>query len=241
MSRSSLTLEVREADVSYGRKRVVQGATLTVEGGRIVALVGHNGAGKTTLLRAIMGLLPLERGEVLFDGQSIPGRSTAEIIRRGVADCPQGGQGSRPLPVDEDLELAPYHLRDSGQEAANRESALALFPILRERQYAQAGTLSGGERQQLAIAMALMTSPRVLLLDEPSGGLAPLLVERVFQSIRQINQERGTALLVVEQNLRQAFGIAEQVYVLRSGSIVYSGDPDKLEHDESLRQAILGF
>jgi branched-chain amino acid transport system ATP-binding protein len=236
-----VALEVREIDVSYGQKQVIQQATLRVEPGSIVALVGHNGAGKTTLLKAIMGLLPLQRGEVRYDGLSGRRHSPADIIRAGVSYCAQGGEVFRTLSVDENLDLAAYHLSDRARERANRETVFDLFPVLLERRKAQAGVLSGGERQQLAIAMALMTSPRVLLLDEPSGGLAPMLVEKVFQSIQRINREYDVAILLVEQNLHQAFGIAQQVYVLRSGKIAYSGPTEELERDDSMRQAILGF
>lgn len=236
-----MVLEVREADVGYGQKQVVHRASLRVEAGSIVALVGHNGAGKTTLLRAIMGLLPLQHGEVRFDGRAERRVRPADAIRAGVAYCAQGGEVFRTLTVDENLDLAAYHLADRARERANRETVFDLFPVLRERRRMLAGVLSGGERQQLAIAMALMTSPRVLLLDEPSGGLAPMLVEKVFQSIQRINREYGVAILLVEQNLHQAFGVARQVYVLRSGSIAYSGPTAELERDTAMREAILGF
>lgn len=236
-----MALEVQQADVAYGPKQVVHQASLKVEDGSILALVGHNGAGKTTLLKAIMGLLPIRRGDVLYDGQVDRGRTTSSIIRRGVAYCAQGGEVFRSLTVDENLELAAFHLRDRSAEQRNVAAVFDLFPILLERRRSQAGVLSGGERQQLAIAMAMMTSPRVMLLDEPSGGLAPMLVEKVFQSIRQINREFGVAILLVEQNLHQAFGIAQQVSVMRSGRIVYNGTPEEIERDDSMREAILGF
>ena len=234
-------LEVRNASVSYGRKRVVEDVSLTVDDGTIVACVGHNGAGKTTLLRATMGAVRLEAGAVVVDGQAYRGGGPAEMIRSGVSLCTQGGEVFRSLTVDENLALAAYCARQREEEQRNREAAFQLFPVLADRRGAQAGLLSGGERQQLAIAMALMTSPRVLLLDEPSGGLAPLMVQRVFEAIVRINQEHGTAILVVEQNLRQVLGIARKVYVLRSGRLAYEGTPQSLEHDDAARGAILGF
>ena len=236
-----MALEVRGIDVAYGHKQVIHRASLTGETGRIVALVGHNGAGKTTVLRAIMGLLPLKGGEVLLDGQRANHWSTGEIIRHGLAYCPQGGEVFKTLSIQENLDLAAFHLGDTRKEAKLRDLVFDLFPILKERRGAHAGTLSGGERQQLVIGMGLMTAPTLLLLDEPSGGLAPLMVEKVFQVIRQINQESGLAILVVEQNLVQAFGVAQEIYVLRSGQVVYGGESAALDRDESARQAILGF
>ncbi|HZU04613.1 MAG TPA: ABC transporter ATP-binding protein [Chloroflexota bacterium] len=234
-----MALEVCDVDVAYGPKRVVHGVSLAVQMGEIVALIGHNGAGKTTLLRAIMGLLPLQRGQVLYAGR--PARRPAEIIRQGVSYCPQGGEVFRSLTVEENLALAAYQLRNRELELRNRAAVFELFPVLLERRRQLAGTLSGGERQQLAIGMALMTSPKVLLLDEPSGGLAPMVVEKVFESIRQINQQWGAAILLVEQNLRQAFALAQRVYALRNGRVVYHGTPGELERDASLREALLGF
>jgi branched-chain amino acid transport system ATP-binding protein len=234
-----MALEVAEVDVSYGKKQVLRGVALRVEPKEIVALIGHNGAGKTTLLRAIIGALRVQRGRIAFDGQPLANGDPQRNVQAGVVYCPQGGQVFRTLTVEENLGVAAMVRPRDARGEADAARVYALFPRLAERRTFKGGVLSGGERQMLAIGMALMAGPRLLLVDEPSGGLAPLYVDRLFEAIVQINREYRAAILLVEQNFTHALGVAHRVYVMRNGAIADSGTPAALR--ERLQETFFGF
>jgi len=216
------------------RKTVVIGIDLALDPGEIVVALGHNGAGKTTLVRAIFGLIPTRAGQVMFDGREITGRSPSDNIADGLALVPQGHGIFRTLSVRRNLELGSFVVGDRGVVGSRLQRVFALFPVLQERQAQIGGTLSGGQQQMLAIGMALMSGPRLLILDEPSIGLAPMLVERVMASIVEINQAYGTAILLVEQNLKHALRIAGRAVVLNRGAKIYDGDPATLADERAL-------
>ncbi|HLJ63431.1 MAG TPA: ABC transporter ATP-binding protein [Stellaceae bacterium] len=226
MSEGAL-LDIRGLHAGYGKKEVVRGVDLEVGAGEIVLVLGHNGAGKTTLMRAVFGLHEQQTGRVLFDGQAIAGRRPAEIVKLGLAFVPQGHGVFRSLSVRDNLALGAFTLKQSG--TAPLATVYELFPVLAERARQLAGTLSGGQQQMLAIGMALMHSPRLIILDEPSIGLAPNLVAKVMGSIATINQRFGTTLVMVEQNLRDSLKIASRVVVLKRGAKIYDGAPAPLE------------
>ena len=212
-----MILEACDLVAGYGRKQVLHGVSLRVEAAEIVALIGHNGAGKTTLLKTLFGLLPALGGEVRYGGRSITGRRAALNVRDGLSFVPQGHGIFTDLTVRENLELGGYSV---GAADPDRLAAIYdLFPILKERQDQRAGTLSGGQQQMLALGLALVLRPKLLLLDEPSLGLAPVLVQRVLESVQEINRRFGTAVLLVEQNVKQALRIAGRVYVMKVGQI----------------------
>ena len=232
-------LELSEVDANYGRIRALRGVSLHVDEGEIVTLIGANGAGKTTTLRAISGLLRPAKGRIVFDGLDCTAVPADQIVRRGLGHSPEGRRVFGRMTVRENLELGAF-TRDSRTEIAqDLESVFATFPRLHERIDQKAGTLSGGEQQMLAIGRALMSRPRLLLLDEPSLGLSPILVQTIFKVIREINQ-RGTTILLVEQNARQALGIASRGYVLEVGKIVYADRAEALLASEAVRAAYLG-
>jgi branched-chain amino acid transport system ATP-binding protein len=232
-------LSVRDLVVHYGVIRALSGISLEVPRGRIVALIGANGAGKSTTLRAISGLLRPTSGAVEFQGKSVLGLDANEIVALGVAQAPEGRGIFLNLTVKENLELGAYLRRDRGGIAADRERAYALFPILQERSGQISGTLSGGEQQMLAVARALMSRPTLLLLDEPSLGLAPQFVDRIFQVIQEIN-EAGVSLLLVEQNANMALQVSHHAYVMETGSIVMQGSGRELLESPEVRKAYLG-
>ncbi len=232
-------LTVKQLDVHYGAIHALKGLSLTVEAGQIVTLIGSNGAGKTTTLKTISSLLRPTSGDILFDGQSIVGRPTHELVRLGIAHAPEGRGIFANLTVDENLEMGAYVRRDKAGIAADRERALTLFPRLRERLSQSAGTLSGGEQQMLAIGRALLARPRLLLLDEPSLGLAPQVVRTIFDIIRDINAS-GTTILLVEQNAHMALGVAHFGYVLEVGQIVMADRAETLAKSDEVRKAYLG-
>ncbi|MFV0442274.1 MAG: ABC transporter ATP-binding protein [Planctomycetaceae bacterium] len=232
-------LSIRDLHVSYGAIRAVRGISLTVEAGQIVTLIGANGAGKSTTLQAISGLLPIVGGSIEFDGQRVDGLPAHETVRRGLVQVPEGRGIFANLSVDENLRLGTFRLRDPDSSRPDRERALELFPRLRERLKQNAGTLSGGEQQMLAIARALIASPRLLLLDEPSLGLAPQIMQTIFAVIREINAQ-GTTILLVEQNARMALQAAHQAYVLETGEIVMQGPAAELAQSDEVRKAYLG-
>ena len=237
---SDRVLELSDVAAGYEKKEVLHGVSLHVEDGEIVALLGPNGAGKTTVLRTIFGLLPPSRGRVLYRGQSIEGGRPSENVRRGMALVPQGGRVFAPLSVIENLELGAYLLRGQEEFARRLADVYALFPRLQERRFQRAGLLSGGERQMLSISRALILRPRLLLLDEPSEGLSPLLVREVVSTLADIRDLYGTTILIVEQNVRAALSIARRVYVMRLGQIVMEeARPERLLEDEKLRQAYI--
>jgi len=232
-------LEVLDLEVAYGPIRALRGITFTVPAGRIVALLGANGAGKTTAIRAITGLVALKSGRILFQGEDLGGKPPHEIIRRGLAVVPEGRCVFSNLTVRENLLLGAYGRRDKEALSYDLNKVFRYFPRLEERQNQRAGTLSGGEQQMLAIGRALMSRPRLLLLDEPSLGLAPLLVREVFQIIQHLNAA-GTTLLLVEQNAFAALSIAHYGYILENGRLVLEGSGAELWADPHLQQAYLG-
>ena len=232
-------LALESLHVSYGGIRAVKGIDLSVAAGEVVCLIGANGAGKTTTLKAITGIVRAAGGSITYDGQPIQGLRVHEIARRGLAMVPEGRGIFAQLTIDENLAMGAYARRDRGALAADVERAFTLFPRLRERRGQVAGTLSGGEQQMLAIARALMSRPRLLLLDEPSMGLAPLMVEKIFEVVREIAAE-GVTLLLVEQNARLALQSSHRGYVLEGGTITLSGEARQLLGDPRIREAYLG-
>jgi branched-chain amino acid transport system ATP-binding protein len=232
-------LEIRDLHVHYGAIHALQGIDLTVEAGQIVTLIGANGAGKSTTLRTISGLLRPSSGALRFDGQSLIGKAPHEIVRLGVAQAPEGRGLFANFTVEENLEIGAYARTDRAAIARDREWALTLFPRLRERLKQSAATLSGGEQQMLAIGRALLARPRLLLLDEPSLGLAPQIVQTIFQIIREINAA-GTTILLVEQNARMALQTAHYGYVLEVGQIAMHAAARELEQSDQVRRAYLG-
>jgi branched-chain amino acid transport system ATP-binding protein len=232
-------LELRDLHVHYGAIHALHGVSLRVEQGQIVTLIGSNGAGKTTTLRTISGLLRPSSGDVLYEGRSIAGIPPHEIVRLGIAMAPEGRGIFPNLTVEENLDMGAYARRDKAAIASDRERALTLFPRIRERLRQAAGTLSGGEQQMLAIARALMARPRLLLLDEPSLGLAPQIVQTIFKIVREINAG-GTTILLVEQNAHMALEVAHYAYVLEVGRVVMSNAAAVLARSDEVRKAYLG-
>lgn len=233
-------LEVSGISVRYGAIRAIDNVSIRVDEGEIVALVGSNGAGKSTTLNAISGIVPLTGGSIRFAGETINGVAPHIIVRRGICQSPEGRRVFGNLSVTENLEMGGYTLPGRGAVKEGTEKAFELFPRLAERRSQPARTLSGGEQQMLAMARALMSSPRLLLLDEPSMGLAPLLVERVFETIVAINRQ-GTTILLVEQNAGMALEIAGRAYVLETGRVVLSGPASALAEDPQVQRAYLGI
>jgi branched-chain amino acid transport system ATP-binding protein len=231
-------LEVKDLSVSYGAIQALKGVSLTLDKGEIVTLIGANGAGKSTTLRAIMGLVPPVSGSVDYDGQPLARRPTHEIVRSGMTLVPEGRAIFANLTVRENLALGAFVRRD-GEVQADLDRAFEIFPRLKERIQQNAGTLSGGEQQMLAIARALMCRPRVLLLDEPSLGLAPLLVHTIFESIEEVNR-RGTSVLLVEQNANAALKHSHRAYVLETGAVTLSGPSADVAANPKVKEAYLG-
>ncbi len=232
-------LEIRELEVYYGVIRALKKISLHVEKGEIVTLIGANGAGKTTALRTISGLLRPTSGSILLNGDDITQASPRERVRKGMSHVPEGRRMFPDMSVLENLELGAFLRRDKEAIEEDMTRVYERFPVLYERRKQMAGTLSGGEQQMLAIGRALMSRPEVLLLDEPSMGLAPLLVQEIFNMIRTIN-ESGTTVLLVEQNANMALQIASRAYVLETGSIVLSGEAKELMESEEIKKAYLG-
>jgi branched-chain amino acid transport system ATP-binding protein len=232
-------LEIENMHSYYGHIHALQGISLMVEEGEVVTLIGSNGAGKTTTLRSIHGLLPPREGRIVFDGEEIQGTPAHELIGKGIAQSPEGRKIFFRMTVLENLEMGAYHRDDRSEIQQDMGRVFDLFPRLKERTKQEAGTMSGGEQQMLAIGRALMSRPRLLLLDEPSMGLAPVLVERIFETIREIN-EQGTTILLVEQNANVALEIATRGYVLETGEIVNSASAEELREDPKVREAYLG-
>ncbi len=232
-------LEVENLNVAYGAIEALRGVSLHVEKGEVVTLIGANGAGKSTTLRAISGLLRARDGAIRFDGRSVQGIRSHQIVRQGLVHVPEGRGIFANLTVEENLQLATFARRAAGSVKEDRERALELFPRIRERLSQNAGTLSGGEQQMLAIARALLARPTLLLLDEPSLGLAPQVVQTIFQVIRDINKQ-GTTILLVEQNARMALKVANRAYVLETGRIQMHGQAQELAANDAVRRAYLG-
>jgi branched-chain amino acid transport system ATP-binding protein len=232
-------LEVKGLKASYGPTQVLFDIDFALSQGQITTILGANGAGKTTTLRAVCQAVKTS-GSVLFDGQQLVGKSTESIVRMGVAQVPDGRGTFTALTVEENLRLGAYVRKDKAEVAIDLEKAYTRFPRLKERRNQQAGTLSGGEQQMLAISRALMLRPRLLLLDEPSFGLAPLIVAEIFRILRQINEQEKVSMLLVEQNANLALGLAHQAYLLETGQIVISGPSEVIRNDETIRKVYLG-
>jgi branched-chain amino acid transport system ATP-binding protein len=231
-------LEVRGLATAYGNIRAIKGIDLAVPEGRIVCIIGANGAGKTTLLKTISGLLRAAEGTMSFLGEDITALSPAQLVRRGIVLVPEGRAILSRMTVLENLEMGAYPRRD-GRVREDIEATMERFPVLKERRNLAGGSLSGGEQQMLAIGRALLAKPTLLLLDEPSLGLAPLIVSRVFRIIREINRE-GTTVLLVEQNVRQALKVSHYAYVLETGKIVHEGPSPELLDDPKIKESYLG-
>ena len=233
-------LEVRDLRVAYGKIEAVKGISLSVEAGQVVTLIGGNGAGKTTTLRTISGLLRPTAGSVVFEGQPIHHLPAHEIVERGIAQAPEGRRIFPRMTVLENLELGAFSRSDPPTEVkADLDRVFELFPVLEERRAQSAGTLSGGEQQMLAIGRALMSRPRLLMLDEPSMGLSPIMMERITSTLKEL-EAQGTTILLVEQNAQAALSLADQGYVMETGRIVLSGTGAELLRDEQVRKAYLG-
>jgi branched-chain amino acid transport system ATP-binding protein len=233
-------LQIEAIDVFYGPAQALWGASFSVEKGQVAALIGANGAGKTTTLKALCGLIPLTTGRIMYDGQLISGLPVHRIMDLGVSLIPEGRQLFPKMTVEENLTIGSYLRRTKAQRRANLEWAYHIFPRLAERRRQVAETLSGGEQQMLAIGRALMQEPRVLILDEPSLGLAPALVQEIFRIIKELHG-RGLTILLVEQNVHQALQVADVAFVLENGRIVMSGTGADLARDPKVKEAYLGF
>ena len=233
-------LEIEGLQAFYGPTRVLHGCDFSIEEGGITTILGANGAGKTTTLRAISGMLKI-RGQIRIDGRRIDGMATEDIARLGIAHVPDGRGTFLQLSVAENLRLGGYLRRDTRAVATDCDRMYAHFPRLKERRKQQAGTLSGGEQQMLAIGRALMLRPRLLLMDEPSFGLAPLVVQEIFSIMRTINREQKVTILLVEQNASLALDLAERAYLLETGNVVMSGDSRIIKNDESVRRSYFGY
>ncbi|MBQ1073501.1 ABC transporter ATP-binding protein [Micromonospora echinofusca] len=234
-----MLLEIDDVSLLYGRIQALHGISLTVDEGEIVALIGANGAGKSTTMRAISGIRPVASGSIRFDGEDITKLRADLRVRRGLCQAPEGRGIFPGMTVLENLDMGAYTRRDRAGIAQDLDRVLGLFPRLAERRRQQGGTLSGGEQQMLAVGRALMSRPKLLLLDEPSMGLAPMLIQQIFDIIVEINQQ-GTTVLLVEQNAQQALARAHRAYVLETGRIVKSGTGAELLHDPAVKEAYLG-
>jgi branched-chain amino acid transport system ATP-binding protein len=232
-------LKVENLTVSYGSIEALHGISFEVQEGEIVTLIGANGAGKTTTLQTLSRLLPIRKGIITLKGEDITGLPPEQVVRRGLIQSPEGRRVFADQTVLDNLELGAYSLSDKDQIKSNLDKVLGIFPRLKERLSQYSGTLSGGEQQMLAMGRALMASPEILLLDEPSMGLAPLLVKEIFNIIQDINQA-GTTVLLVEQNAHMALSIADRAYVLETGNIVLSGEASVLKESDEVKKAYLG-
>ena len=235
-----MLLEVKNLRAAYGQTKVLHGLDFAIEKGSITALLGANGAGKTTTLRALCAMVKTG-GEIRLEGARIDGRATEDIVRLGVAHVPDGRGTFLHLSTEENLRLGAYTRRDRDKVDADLERVLGYFPVLRERRAQQAGTLSGGEQQMLAVSRALMLAPKLMLLDEPSFGLAPLLVRELFSILRDIREREGVSMMLVEQNAALALELADQAYLIETGRIVMSGPAAALKRDDSIRKSYLGY
>ena len=235
-----MMLAVANLDAYYGESQALFGVEFAIEEGSVRALLGANGAGKTTVLRALSGMVRTN-GDIRFDGRAIAGWATEDIVRLGIAHVPEGRGTFLRVSVEENLQLGAMTRRDKAAIAADIELVYDHFPRLRERRHQQAGTLSGGEQQMLAVGRALMLRPRLMLLDEPSFGLAPLVVEELFAILRRVNRDMGVAMLIVEQNAALALDLAEHAYLLETGHIVMDAPAAVIGADESIRRSYLGY
>jgi len=232
-------LEIKDLEVNYGVIKAIKGVSFDVNEGEIIALIGANGAGKTTILHTITGLIQAKKGSIVFDGKELTKTPPHKIVSMGMAHVPEGRRIFQQLSVLENLKLGAYTRKDKSEIASTLKMVYERFPRLEERKNQVAGTLSGGEQQMLAMGRALMSKPRIILMDEPSMGLSPLLVSEIFDIIKVIN-ESGTTVLLVEQNAKKALSIADRAYVLETGRITLEGKASDLLHDESVQKAYLG-
>ena len=239
MNEQTVMLSLENISVGYGAIRALKGVSMHVEQGEVVTLIGANGAGKTTTLRSITGLLSPTEGRILFEGQEISGKPTHQLVARGISMSPEGRGVFANLTVRENLQMGAYLKKNKAEIAEDLERGFRMFPRLKEREAQKAGTLSGGEQQMLAMARALMSRPRLLLLDEPSLGLAPLVVHTIFEAIDEIRGE-GTTILLVEQNAHAALKHSDRAYVLETGRIVMEGPSKELSADPRIKEAYLG-
>jgi len=236
-----MRLEIKDLHVFYGKIEAIKGISVVVNQGEIVTLIGANGAGKTTTLKTVSGLRPVSSGAILFDGQDISGMSAHERVEIGISQVPEGRGIFPGMSVLENLEIGKYFRKDRKSEMQeDLEKVYSLFPRLKERTSQSGGTLSGGEQQMLAIGRALMARPKVLLLDEPSMGLAPMMIQNIFNIITEINKSLGTTILLVEQNAQQALQRADRAYVLETGKVVKEAKASDLLNDPAVREAYLG-
>ena len=232
-------LEVNDLQVSYGVINAIKGVSFSVERGEIIALIGSNGAGKTTILHTVTGLIPAKAGSILFEGRELTKTPAHKIVGMGMAHVPEGRRIFGQLTVYENLRLGAFTLSDKKIIDKNLQYVYDHFPRLKERKKQIAGTLSGGEQQMLAMGRALMSNPKIILMDEPSMGLSPILVSEIFEIIKEVSED-GTTILLVEQNAKKALSISDRAYVLETGKIVLSGDAKELMNDETIKKAYLG-
>ena len=232
-------LEIKNLEVYYGMIQAIKGISFEVNEGEVIALIGANGAGKTTTLHAVTGLIPAKAGEIIFDGKNVAKIPGHKIVSMGMAHVPEGRRVFAELSVYQNLKMGAYTRKDKDEIAGNLEMVYKRFPRLKERKNQMAGTLSGGEQQMLAMGRALMSQPKIILMDEPSMGLSPIFVNEIFDIIREVSAA-GTTVLLVEQNAKKALSIADRAYVLETGRITLQGDAKELMNDESVKQAYLG-
>ena len=232
-------LEVKDLEVSYGMIQAIKGISFEVNQGEVIALIGANGAGKTTILHTVTGLLAPKAGKIMFEGRDITKVPAHKIVTMGMAHVPEGRRVFAQLSVYENLKMGAYTRKDKQEIEETLEHVYERFPRLKERRNQMAGTLSGGEQQMLAMGRALMSKPKIILMDEPSMGLSPIFVNEIFDIIREVSAS-GTTVLLVEQNAKKALAIADRAYVLETGKIALSGDADKLMNDDSIKKAYLG-
>ena len=232
-------LEVKDLEVYYGMIQAIKGISFEVNQGEVIALIGANGAGKTTTLQTITGMLQAKKGHILFEGQDITKVPGHKIVTMGMAHVPEGRRVFADMSVYENLLMGAYTRKDKNEIAQSLEMVYKRFPRLKERTGQRAGTLSGGEQQMLAMGRALMSHPKIILMDEPSMGLSPIFVNEIFEIIKKVSAA-GTTVLLVEQNAKKALSIADRAYVLETGKIILQGDADKLLNDESVKKAYLG-
>jgi len=233
-------LKIRNVESFYGPIMAIRGVSLDVHQGRVVSILGANGAGKTTLMKTISGVMDPEKGQVIFEGEEIQGKEPHKIVQRGIVQIPEGREVFPLLTVDENLSLGAYTLTDKAQIERDRELVFEYFPILAERRGQEAGTLSGGQQQMLAIGRGLMASPKIMLLDEPSLGLSPLLVQEIFGILRRLNKEQQMTMMLVEQNAAAALELADNGYVMEVGRIVMDGTAEELMASEDIQNFYLG-
>ena len=233
-------ISAKDLHAQYGLTRVLHGISFSMEQGTITTLLGANGAGKTTTLRALCGMVRTQ-GEVIFGGQRIDGRATEDIVRLGIAHVPDGRGTFVNLTTEENLRLGAYVRKDRESVEADLERVFGYFPRLKERRAQQAGTLSGGEQQMLAVSRALMLRPKLMLLDEPSFGLAPLIVRELFGILKSVNEKEHVSMLVVEQNAAMALDLADHAYLIETGRVVLSGTADEVKNNDSVRRSYLGY